>query len=202
MIVFGRDERLEWARKTGMFLARARTALGDRRLHRDAWGGSVLDSVMGAMLTQNVSDVLSSSAIMNLAARFPARDDPNPDEENVAARAANPASAAAPVNKEEDEDEDEEGGEAETRTEPAKVMAPNPKRAREGTESEDGPDTPKVAEAKRVVGEALPANASLPRVADTDADERDDGVRFAADSCGVALPVARHRRGGRERVPL
>ena len=71
MIVFGRDERLEWARKTGMFLARARTALGDRRLHRNAWGGSVLDSVLGAMLTQNVSDVLSSSAIMNLAARFP-----------------------------------------------------------------------------------------------------------------------------------
>ena len=71
MIVFGRNERLEWARKTGMFLARARTALGDRRLHRNAWGGSVLDSVLGAMLTQNVSDVLSSSAIMNLAARFP-----------------------------------------------------------------------------------------------------------------------------------
>ena len=33
-----------------------------------AWGGSVADSVLGAMLTQNVSDVLSSSAIMNLAA--------------------------------------------------------------------------------------------------------------------------------------
>ena len=71
MIVFGRDERLEWARKTGMFLARARTALGDRRLKIDAWGGSVLDSVFGALLTQNVSDVLSSSAIMNLAAKFP-----------------------------------------------------------------------------------------------------------------------------------
>ena len=71
MIVFGRDERLVWARKRGMFLARARTALGDRRLHRNAWGGSVLDSVLGAMLTQNVSDVLSSSAIMNLAAKFP-----------------------------------------------------------------------------------------------------------------------------------
>ena len=71
MIVFGRDERLEWARKTGMFLARARTALGDRRLKMDAWGGSVLDSVFGALLTQNVSDVLSSSAIMNLAAKFP-----------------------------------------------------------------------------------------------------------------------------------
>ena len=73
MIVFGRDERLEWARKTGMFLARARSALGDRRLHRNAWGGSVIDSVIGAMLTQNVSDVLSSSAIMNLAAKFPGK---------------------------------------------------------------------------------------------------------------------------------
>ena len=71
MIVFGRDERLEWARKTGMFLARARTALGDRRLKMDAWGGSVLDSIFGALLTQNVSDVLSSCAIMNLAAKFP-----------------------------------------------------------------------------------------------------------------------------------
>ena len=73
MVVFGRDERLEWARKTGMFLARARTALGDRRLHRSAWGGSVIDSVVGAMLTQNVSDVLSSHAIMNLAAKFPGK---------------------------------------------------------------------------------------------------------------------------------
>ena len=81
MIVFGRDERLEWARKTGMFLGRARRALGDRRLRRDAWGGSVLDSVVGAMLTQNVSDVLSSTAIMNLAAKFPPkRDDPEVDE--------------------------------------------------------------------------------------------------------------------------
>ena len=87
MIVFGRDERLEWARKTGMFLARARTALGDRRLHRNAWGGSVLDSVLGAMLTQNVSDVLSSSAIMNLAARFPG------EGATAAARAAAPPEA-------------------------------------------------------------------------------------------------------------
>ena len=87
---------------------------------------------------------------------------PNPDEENVAARCGESRVCRRAVNKEEDEDEDEEGGEAETRTEPAKVMAPNSKRAREGTESEDGPDTPKVAEAKRVGGEALPANASLP----------------------------------------
>jgi endonuclease III len=177
MIIFGRDERLEWARKTGMFLARARTALGDRRLHRDAWGGSVLDSVMGAMLTQNVSDVLSSSAIMNLAAKFPARDDANPDAEEVAAAASNPAHAAPPVNEEEDEDEDEDEdrGEAEARMEPAKAIAPTPKRAREGSESEDGPDTPEGAEAKRVVvdddegGGELPANANE-SIADADAD--------------------------------
>ena len=34
-------------------------------------GGSILDSVTGANLTQNVTDVLSSTAFMNLAARFP-----------------------------------------------------------------------------------------------------------------------------------
>ncbi|RDX57904.1 Protein ROS1, partial [Mucuna pruriens] len=35
------------------------------------WKGSVLDSVVGAFLTQNVSDHLSSSAFMTLAAKFP-----------------------------------------------------------------------------------------------------------------------------------
>ena len=35
------------------------------------WGGSIIDSIVGTYLTQNVSDVLSSSAFMNLAARFP-----------------------------------------------------------------------------------------------------------------------------------
>jgi len=35
------------------------------------WGGSVLDSVVGVFLTQNVSDALSSKAWMNLAATFP-----------------------------------------------------------------------------------------------------------------------------------
>lgn len=37
------------------------------------WGGSIIDSIVGTYLTQNVSDVLSSSAFMNLAARFPSR---------------------------------------------------------------------------------------------------------------------------------
>ncbi|RRT50396.1 hypothetical protein B296_00051772, partial [Ensete ventricosum] len=41
----------------------------DRRFSR--WKGSVVDSVVGVFLTQNVSDHLSSSAFMALAARFP-----------------------------------------------------------------------------------------------------------------------------------
>ncbi|KAL0304732.1 UNVERIFIED_CONTAM: DNA glycosylase/AP lyase ROS1 [Sesamum calycinum] len=43
--------------------------MGDRRF--SPWKGSVVDSVVGVFLTQNVSDHLSSSAIMSLAARFP-----------------------------------------------------------------------------------------------------------------------------------
>uniref|UniRef100_A0A0R0HWA3 HhH-GPD domain-containing protein n=1 Tax=Glycine max TaxID=3847 RepID=A0A0R0HWA3_SOYBN len=42
---------------------------GDRRFSK--WKGSVVDSVIGVFLTQNVSDHLSSSAFMSLASRFP-----------------------------------------------------------------------------------------------------------------------------------
>ncbi|GER45392.1 repressor of silencing 1 [Striga asiatica] len=42
---------------------------GDRRF--SPWKGSVVDSVVGVFLTQNVSDHLSSSAFMSVAARFP-----------------------------------------------------------------------------------------------------------------------------------
>ncbi|KAM0960560.1 hypothetical protein ACFX2I_025483 [Malus domestica] len=42
---------------------------GDR--HFSKWKGSVVDSVIGVFLTQNVSDHLPSSAFMSLAARFP-----------------------------------------------------------------------------------------------------------------------------------
>ncbi|KAL2227708.1 UNVERIFIED_CONTAM: Transcriptional activator DEMETER [Sesamum indicum] len=42
---------------------------GDRRFSK--WKGSVVDSVIGVFLTQNVSDHLSSSAFMSLAAKFP-----------------------------------------------------------------------------------------------------------------------------------
>ena len=48
-----------------------RGVLGDRRLVQGQWGGSVLDSVVGVFLTQNVSDALSSKAWMSLAATFP-----------------------------------------------------------------------------------------------------------------------------------
>lgn len=46
--------------------------LGDRRFNAP-WGGSVVDSIIGTYLTQNVSDVLSSQAFMQLASRFPVR---------------------------------------------------------------------------------------------------------------------------------
>ncbi len=49
-----------------------RCVLGDRAYSKP-WGGSVLDSVIGTFLTQNVSDQLSSKAYMTLATRFPAR---------------------------------------------------------------------------------------------------------------------------------
>ena len=71
MIVYGSDEKNMWALKIGAFLKRARSALGNRMLNPTAWGGSIIDSLIGANLTQNVSDVLSSTAFMNLAARFP-----------------------------------------------------------------------------------------------------------------------------------
>ena len=48
-----------------------RGILGDRSM-TGRWGGSVLDSVIGAFLTQNASDVLSSKAWMTLQSRFPA----------------------------------------------------------------------------------------------------------------------------------
>ncbi|PIN05494.1 DNA-(apurinic or apyrimidinic site) lyase [Handroanthus impetiginosus] len=44
---------------------------GDRRFSK--WKGSVVDSVIGVFLTQNVSDHLSSSAFLSLAAKFPVK---------------------------------------------------------------------------------------------------------------------------------
>ncbi|KAF0932075.1 hypothetical protein E2562_007874 [Oryza meyeriana var. granulata] len=52
-----------------VFIATVHGLLGPRRFSE--WGGSVIDSVVGTFLTQNVADNLSSTAFMNLAAKFP-----------------------------------------------------------------------------------------------------------------------------------
>ncbi|KAK3026106.1 hypothetical protein RJ639_040778, partial [Escallonia herrerae] len=53
-------------------------SLCDRRF--SPWKGSVVDSVVGVFLTQNVSDHLSSSAFMSLAAKFPLKSTSNHEE--------------------------------------------------------------------------------------------------------------------------
>ncbi|GMH43200.1 hypothetical protein BSKO_11122 [Bryopsis sp. KO-2023] len=75
LIPYGMDEQTTWTHRICMFTARMRAVLGDRRMSVP-WGGSILDSVAGVFLTQNVSDTSSSKAFMNIAARFPSRNLP------------------------------------------------------------------------------------------------------------------------------
>ncbi|KAL6133549.1 hypothetical protein ACLB2K_065784 [Fragaria x ananassa] len=63
------EERRVFQGRADSFIARMHLVQGDRRF--SPWKGSVVDSVVGVFLTQNVSDHLSSSAFMSLAARFP-----------------------------------------------------------------------------------------------------------------------------------
>ncbi|KAE8717042.1 DEMETER-like protein 2 [Hibiscus syriacus] len=63
------EERRVFSGRADSFIARMHLVQGDRRF--SPWKGSVLTSVVGVFLTQNVSDHLSSSAFMSLAARFP-----------------------------------------------------------------------------------------------------------------------------------
>ncbi|GAB2272227.1 hypothetical protein Dimus_007048 [Dionaea muscipula] len=63
------EERRVFHGRVDSFIARMRLVQGDRRF--SPWKGSVVDSVIGVFLTQNVSDQLSSSAFMSLAAHFP-----------------------------------------------------------------------------------------------------------------------------------
>ncbi|KAL2345178.1 hypothetical protein Fmac_006463 [Flemingia macrophylla] len=63
------EERNVFRGRADSFIARMHLVQGDRRFSK--WKGSVVDSVVGVFLTQNVSDHLSSSAFMSLAARFP-----------------------------------------------------------------------------------------------------------------------------------
>ncbi|XP_074582703.1 protein ROS1A-like [Curcuma longa] len=62
-------ERQVFRGRVDSFIARMHLVQGDRRFTK--WKGSVVDSVVGVFLTQNVSDHLSSSAFMALAAKFP-----------------------------------------------------------------------------------------------------------------------------------
>ncbi|XP_055825799.1 transcriptional activator DEMETER-like isoform X2 [Solanum dulcamara] len=55
--------------RVASFIARMRLVLGNRTFSQ--WKGSVVDSVVGVYLTQNVSDHLSSNAFMLLASAFP-----------------------------------------------------------------------------------------------------------------------------------
>ncbi|XP_040380629.1 protein ROS1C-like [Oryza brachyantha] len=64
-----KQEREVFEGRANSFIARMRLVQGDRRF--SPWKGSVVDSVVGVFLTQNVADHLSSSAYMALAASFP-----------------------------------------------------------------------------------------------------------------------------------
>ncbi|XP_076904571.1 DNA glycosylase/AP lyase ROS1-like isoform X2 [Bidens hawaiensis] len=76
---FWEEERSVFSGRAASFIARMHLIQGDRRFSR--WKGSVVDSVIGVFLTQNVSDHLSSSAFINLAARYPLRPKTNNEEE-------------------------------------------------------------------------------------------------------------------------
>uniref|UniRef100_A0A0D9VG49 Demeter RRM-fold domain-containing protein n=1 Tax=Leersia perrieri TaxID=77586 RepID=A0A0D9VG49_9ORYZ len=67
------EERRVFRGRIDSFIARMHLVQGDRRF--SPWKGSVVDSVVGVFLTQNVSDHLSSSAFMALAAKFPAKSE-------------------------------------------------------------------------------------------------------------------------------
>ncbi|RXH99980.1 hypothetical protein DVH24_030471 [Malus domestica] len=71
-----KDKEEWWEEETKLFCKRANSFIacmnqvqGNR--HFSAWRGSVVDSVVGAFLTQNAKDQSSSSAFMSLAAKYP-----------------------------------------------------------------------------------------------------------------------------------
>ncbi|KAG9134611.1 hypothetical protein Leryth_000942, partial [Lithospermum erythrorhizon] len=72
------EERRVFRGRADSFIARMHLVQGDRRF--TPWKGSVVDSVVGVFLTQNVSDHLSSSAFMSLAARYPPKSSIIPGE--------------------------------------------------------------------------------------------------------------------------
>ncbi|XP_039017395.1 DEMETER-like protein 3 [Hibiscus syriacus] len=65
---WGKDREV-FAGRIASFIARLQPIQGDRSFRK--WKGSVLDSVIGVILTQNLTDAASSNAFMSLAAKFP-----------------------------------------------------------------------------------------------------------------------------------
>ncbi|XP_059446497.1 transcriptional activator DEMETER-like [Corylus avellana] len=63
------EERNVFSGRVNAFIAIMNDIQGDR--HFTPWKGSVVDSVVGVFLTQNVADHLSSNAFLSLAAKFP-----------------------------------------------------------------------------------------------------------------------------------
>ncbi|KAG8374157.1 hypothetical protein BUALT_Bualt11G0101600 [Buddleja alternifolia] len=85
------EERRVFNGRADSFIARMHLVQGDRQF--SPWKGSVIDSVVGVFLTQNVSDHLSSSAFMSLAARFPLQSETNladSHEERVSTKIGEP----------------------------------------------------------------------------------------------------------------
>ncbi|KAK8685568.1 hypothetical protein V6N13_041568 [Hibiscus sabdariffa] len=75
------EERTVFQGRADSFIARMHLVQGDRRF--SPWKGSVVDSVIGVFLTQNVSDHLSSSAFMSLAALFPLKKSYHEEETSL-----------------------------------------------------------------------------------------------------------------------
>ncbi|KAJ7970536.1 Transcriptional activator DEMETER [Quillaja saponaria] len=69
------EERKIFKGRADSFIARMHLVQGDRSFSQRK--GSVVDSVVGVFLTQNVADHLSSSAYMSLGARFPLTSNDN-----------------------------------------------------------------------------------------------------------------------------
>ncbi|RAL42577.1 hypothetical protein DM860_018241 [Cuscuta australis] len=69
------EEREVFRLRIASFISQMHPVLGNRRF--SPWKGSVVDSVAGAFLAQNVSDVSSSSAFMSLVAKYPNADNGN-----------------------------------------------------------------------------------------------------------------------------
>ncbi|KAH1066986.1 hypothetical protein J1N35_031973 [Gossypium stocksii] len=84
-------EREVFAGRVASFIARMQQIQGDRGFRK--WKGSVLDSAIGVLLTQNVTDHCSSNAFMCLAAKFPPKQaasgsDPCLSQESVGSNTA------------------------------------------------------------------------------------------------------------------